>query len=174
MNYTRILLVSIMSLFIGLSFAQTTREADHAFEHEAYFHAIDLYKKVYTKIKDKAKKAEILFKIAECYREIENEPQAEVWFKKAIQAQYPDPICVLHLADALRCQEMYDEAEENYKKYQTLVPTDEHAANGIASCEEAKKWKASPTKHIVNNEVLLNTPQYDYAPSFASDDYSKL
>lgn len=154
--------------------AQHTKAADQAFEHEAYFDAIELYKKSYTKLKNNADKAEVLYKIAECYRELEDELQAEVWFKKAIQAQYPDPICVLHLADALHCQEKYDEAEINYKKYKSLRPDDPHAENGIQSCEQAKKWKAEPTEHIINNEVLLNTPQYDYAPSYVNDDYTKI
>jgi peptidoglycan-associated lipoprotein len=176
MKYINLLFVAFFTFVFTSVSAQNshTRSADQAYDHESFFDAIDLYKKAYPKLKNNADKAEVLYKIAECYREMEEEAQAEVWFNKAIQAKYPDPICILHLADALRCQENYEAAEENYKKYQTLKPGDEHAANGISSCEEAKKWKAAPTKHIIDNEVLLNSPQYDYAPSFASHDYSKL
>lgn len=174
MKYIKIVFLASLMLVCYTGFGQSMKEADHAFEHEAYKTAIDLYKKAYTKEKDKAKKAKMLFSIAECYREMEEEQQAEVWFKKALQAQYPDPISNLHLADALRCQEKYDEAEEYYKKYKSLRPDDDHADRGIQSCEEAKKWKAEPTKHVINNEVILNTPQYDYAPSYFSHDYTKL
>ena len=39
-----------------------------AFENEEYIKAADLYKKAYKKTKNKAIKAEIIFKQAECYR----------------------------------------------------------------------------------------------------------
>ena len=43
-------------------------KADLAFDNEEYFKAAELYKSAYKKTKNKAVKAEIIFKQAECYR----------------------------------------------------------------------------------------------------------
>ena len=43
-------------------------KANAAFNAGEYFEAIDLFKTAYNKIKDKSRKNEIVFKIAECYR----------------------------------------------------------------------------------------------------------
>jgi peptidoglycan-associated lipoprotein len=168
-----LLLCFLIAFSIGVS-AQTVKQANQAFDHEQYFHAIDLYKKAYAKEKSNAVKAEIIFKIAECYRHIEDEPQAEVWYRKSIQAQYPDPIAVFYLAEALRCIERYDEAIEEYQKYNKLRPGNKIADHGIECCNHAIEWKATPTKHIIHNEVMINTPFMDYAPAFASNDYSSI
>ena len=62
----------LTSFTIEFSQAQTKNrklvKADIAFENEEYIKAADLYKKAYKKTKNKAIKAEIIFKQAECYR----------------------------------------------------------------------------------------------------------
>ena len=67
-------------------------KADRAFELEEYFKAAELYKKAYQKTKNRAVKAEIIFKQAECYRPSGNTDRAESYYKRAIKAKYPDVI----------------------------------------------------------------------------------
>src|ERR1017187_7780554 len=61
----------IVLLIAGSALAQSsaTKSADVEYDKQNYFEAKDLYKKAYTKEKDKAIKTKILFKIAMCYRE---------------------------------------------------------------------------------------------------------
>ena len=172
---------SIVFIFIGLLcsttlFAQKnfTKDADLAFKSESYFSAIDLYKKAYTKEPSKSKKAEILFRIAECYRYIVDIKQAETWYKKAIKAKYPDPITYLHLANVLKSQEKYEEALEKYNSYLKEKPGDPVGKMGAESCKLAKEWIDNPTRHNVQNMVFLNSKQYDFSPTFADKKHKSI
>ena len=86
-------------------------KADNAFNLEQYVKAAELYKKAYQKEKNRAVKAEIIFKQAECYRMSVNNKRAESYYKRAIKAKYPDIIVYLRYADVLRMQEDYAEAQ---------------------------------------------------------------
>ena len=86
-------------------------KADNAFNLEQYVKAAELYKKVYKKTKNRALKAEIIYKQAECYRMSGNIKRAESYFKRAIKAKYPDVVVYLRYADMLRMQEDYEEAK---------------------------------------------------------------
>ena len=60
-------------------------KADLAFDNEQYFVAAELYKKAYKKTKNRALKAEIIFKQAECYRKSLNYKRASSYYKRAIK-----------------------------------------------------------------------------------------
>ena len=96
----------LTSFTIEFAQAQTKNrklvKADIAFENEEYIKAADLYKKAYKKTKNKAIKAEIIFKQAECYRKSLNYKRAASFYKRAIRAKYPDVIVYLHYADILK------------------------------------------------------------------------
>lgn len=163
-------------LFAGAGFAQKdfTEEADIAFKSETYFSAKELYKKAYTKENKRDEKTRILFRIGECYRLIQDPKQAEGWYKKAIAAGYKGSDAVLFLADALRYQGRYDEALVEYQKYMAMEPSDPRGSNGAQSCELAAGWEKNPSRYVVNNEVLLNTKQYDFSPTFADKKFESL
>ncbi|MFN4235356.1 MAG: OmpA family protein [Bacteroidia bacterium] len=150
------------------------KDADMAFAGENYFTAIELYKKAYAKEKSKAKKAEILFKIGECYRYTLDHKQAETWYKKAIKAKYADPIATLYIADALKLQGRYEEAIVEYNNYKNLVPGDKRGEDGVKSCEMAKEWVKEPTRYEVAPETQLNSKQFDFSPTYADKKYNTL
>jgi peptidoglycan-associated lipoprotein len=177
MKLFKLISATAVALFIiGAVNAQKnfTKDADAAFTGEAYFKAIDLYKKAYQSEKSKSKKAEILFRIGECYRLTIDPKQAEIWYDKAIAAKYPDALAILYKADAIKAQGRYDEALTLYKEYNTQQPDDPRGTSGIKSCEMAQKWKDTPTRYEVQNEVLLNSKNYDFSPAFADKKYESL
>ena len=133
-----ILLFSILSLD-GYAQKKSRKmvKADNAFALEEYAKAADLYKKAYQKTKNRAVKAEIIFKQAECYRLSGNIKRAESYYKRAIKAKYPDVIVYLRYADVLRMQEDYEEAVIQYQKYMQLNPTDVNGEMGLRSCDFA-------------------------------------
>jgi peptidoglycan-associated lipoprotein len=152
-----------------------TSNADKAFEKELYAQAVKLYEKAYTKSKNnKPLKAEISFKIAMCYKYMNNTKKAESWFRKAIQTKYPDNIVRLYFADMLKVNGKYDEAITMYKEYKDLVPSDKLAKTGIESCELSKKWLQNPTRYKVENIRKFNSKQSDFAPSFADAKYNSI
>src|SRR5271157_911708 len=95
----------ILLLIPSLLFAQkkhSVEKADAAFNSAKYSDATELYKDAYTHLDDKKNKkamkvkeikslkAEILLKIGECYRMMNDCKQEEQWYQKAIKANCPD------------------------------------------------------------------------------------
>jgi peptidoglycan-associated lipoprotein len=174
MNLKFILLSSLVFLQFSIVSAQRDRatRARAAFDAGEYAQAIDLYKSAYNTMNDREAKAEAIFKIAECYRRINNPVQAELWYTKAIARDYNDPLVYLYLADARRMNGKYEEARADYVKYKEMAPEDPRGANGLLSCDFAIQWINNPTPYQVENMRFFNSRQHDFAPAFANEEYS--
>ena len=150
-------------------------EADHKlYQEEKYFEAIQMYKKAYEKEKGRNVKSEIIYKIAESYRLSGQSEQAEVWYEKAILAQYDEPKAHLYLADVKMNRGKYDEALVEYQKYVAKQPSDPRGKLGIESAEKAQQWNDNPKNFIVEPVVLLNSEYREYSPAFADKRNSEL
>tara|TARA_B100001142_G_scaffold238937_1_gene237678 strand:- start:6402 stop:8405 length:2004 start_codon:yes stop_codon:yes gene_type:complete len=150
------------------------KKADFAFSLEEYSKAAELYKKAYKKTKNRAVKAEIIFKQAECYRMSGNIKRAESYYKRAIKAKYPNIIVYLRYADVLRMQGDYEDAVNQYTKYIQLNPVDVRGEMGLKSCNFALKWKDVPTRYKVELMPVVNSRFSDYSPAFGNGEYSEL
>lgn len=148
-----------------------TLKARETYAAGEYTIAVDLFKDAYNKTNDKEVKKEIIFLIAECYRLTNAPEKSELRYKQAISKGYSNPVVYLHYADALRMNEEFDEAEEQYRAYMELVPDDPRGQFGIESCQKAKEWFSNPTAYLVENMKFFNSRQSDFSPFFASDDY---
>src|ERR1035437_6171799 len=167
--YKRIGLFFFALLFCANAFAQKNfyKEAEKKFNSFEYYAAIDLYKAAYKKA-NKKMKPECLWKTAECYRLINDMKQAEIYYQKAIKAKCEQSVlATLYLADAMKMQEKYPEAMNEYEKYSKAVPSDKRGTNGVKGCEQAQRWKDNPTRYKVENMVQLNTKDLDYCPMYA-------
>ncbi len=80
MNF-RLLLTAAFLFAASLTFAQRgpTYQADLAFDKGDYYDAAALYKKAFTKEKNKVKRAEVIYKVAESYRLTNDYKNQEVW-----------------------------------------------------------------------------------------------
>jgi peptidoglycan-associated lipoprotein len=165
MKSALLIILTIFTLQINAQ-NKLTKDADIAFLGEKYTLAIDLYKKAFAKEKNKVRKAEILYKIGESYRNILDSKQALNWYQKALKANHPEPKIHLYIAEALKFQGNYEEAIVKYQEYQALSPENQEAAEGIAACETAKKWQEEPMKFEVDVAPLINSKQYDFSPTF--------
>lgn len=143
-----------------------TAEADTSYAHGFYYNAIEQYKKAYTVEKKAAEKARLIFMIGESYRQLGDPLQMEAWYGKANKAQYGDPITYYYIGEALKEQGRYADAIVQYNKYKEKKPGDSRADASISACEVAQAWVDEPTRYRVEPEVLLNSAQYDYSPSF--------
>ncbi len=147
-------------------------EAESKFNAAEYYDAIELYKKAYNSIINKMGKAEILYKIATCFR-LTNEPlKAELWYNKSIGKGIKDPMAIYYLAEMQKQNMKYAEAKESFKKFNEVSPNDPRGTDGIRSCELALKWMDNPNGYIVENMKFFNSKQDDYSPAYASADYS--
>ena len=157
-------------------FAQRDKsaKAEAAFNAGEYFVALDLYKAAYNTI-EKDRKAEILYKIAHCYR-LTNEPvKAELWYSKAIasftKSGTSEPMAYYYLAEAKKMNMKYEEAKDDYKKYKELSADEARANDGIKSCDLAQKWIDNPSGYQVENMKFYNSKENDFSPAYASGDY---
>ncbi len=162
--------------FVAPVIAQNKKERDSkanmAFNAGEYYNAIGLYKNAYNKIKDKNKKSEIVFRVAECYRIVRETRSAELWYKKAIGANFQDPLIFLRYGEMLLTVENYDLASEQFKRYKELIPDDPRGENGIKSCIAAAEWIDKPTGYVVEEMRYFNSKEKDFSPSYAEGDFS--
>ena len=117
-------------------------EADAKFMNEAYFTAIDLYKRAETKEKNPAVKARLNFQIAECYRFMIEPEQSETYYTRAIMLKHniDYPEVYLLIADVIKEQgNRYKEAAEFYSKYLKVNPDSKQAKENLTKL----KWKIS-------------------------------
>lgn len=173
-------LIVCLSIICGLgsqAFAQKnfSKEADLAFLNESYFSAIEAYKKADVKAKP-AEKARINFQIGECYRMMVEPAQAETFYAKSIKLKYANanPEVLFRMADVLKQQGNYKDAQSYYEQFLAKKPGVAEAEAGLESCKKAQIWMAEPTKHIVQNEIQLNTESYDYAPAWGDKKHNVL
>ena len=151
-------------------------QADLNFKNEAYFDAIDLYKKGEVKEKDIEEKGRINFQIAECYRLDVEADQAETYYKRAFKLKYQKnhPKLYILLADVLVEEGEYESAAENVKKYLEIFPNDKHANTLLKSCEHYADGVRNKTKHLIQNERQINSEHYDYSPAWADINHNTI
>jgi peptidoglycan-associated lipoprotein len=167
-----LLLFVLITIENAWSQSKRLERADAAYQTGEYFLAIDLYKDAYNAVSDKDIRTEIVFKTGECYRKINDSRQAEVWYKKAINRNYSNPLVYLYYANALQMNEKFDDAIIEYQRYSELRPEDSRGRNGLISCQLAKEWMANPTAYQISEMQFFNSRQSDFSPAYAKEDYS--
>ncbi len=133
-----------------------------------YNKAIQQYKKARKKEKDRNKRIEYYYNIAECYRAIGMYEYAAQNYKIAVRLKHPNVEVLLYYADMLRITQKYEEATETYRTYLDSVPGDTRALDGIEAMRKTQEWVANPTRHIINPIKEINSRYSDFAPVFVA------
>ncbi len=173
----RFILISIIILFQIVLFSQNKflDKANEAYNLYKYSKAIELFKKGYSKLgKDREAKAQVMFKIAMCYKKQNDVRRARAWFKRAIRYDYKDPKALLHYADVLKMLGDYEEALIEYNNYKEKNPTDTLVNKDIESCLLAKKWIENPTRYEVEPMRRISARESDFCPDYADSKYRTL
>ncbi len=158
-------------IVIGLascSAGKLGRDALLSHEIGEYYQAIEKYRKASRKEKDRIKRREYAFSIAECYRHIGDYEMAALYYKNAIRRGYADPMALFYHAEMLRAAQEYEESIENYRMFLDTVPGDERALAGLEAIQKTQEWVANPTRHIINPIKEINSRQSDYSPVFVA------
>ena len=152
------------------------RKAEQAEALGEYFEAAKHYKKAYSKTstKERDKRGERAFKMAECYRRINYASRAVGAYKNAVRYKYPEDIALLRLADMQRMSGDYKGAAKNYQLYLEQNPGDETALNGVKACEDAVLWKKNPNRYIVKKFEFFNSRRAEYSPMYAGEDVEQI
>ncbi|RYD79514.1 MAG: hypothetical protein EOP53_09540, partial [Sphingobacteriales bacterium] len=139
--------------------------AEKAFSQEQYSVAINNYKGAYSSIRDKAKRAEVAFKIGEAMRLNRDFLKAESWYQKAITGGYKDPKVYYELGEVLKMNEKYDEAVVQFETYVKEMPSDPRGNEQITVIKEYLNSQKEPCiRFQVENFKLANTSSNDFAP----------
>ncbi|MCD8285318.1 MAG: tetratricopeptide repeat protein, partial [Prevotellaceae bacterium] len=163
-------------LLCGCGSDNNVKKGDKFFAIGEYYDAAAEYKKAYshTKIKDKPKRGERAWKMAECYRRINFSAKALGAYQNAIRYLYPDSSAVLHLAQMQQRQGDYKSAAKTYQAFLDSVPGDPLATSGLQGCIQAQIWKSRPTNYTVKKEPLFNSRRTDFSPVLFGDDWDQL
>ncbi|MGL5959893.1 MAG: OmpA family protein [Bacteroidales bacterium] len=152
--------------------SQQLARANKSLKQEAYTRAAERYQKVLPKLK-RAQQPDVYFRIAESFRLVGNNRQAETMYERALQRNNnPTPEMLLGLAKAQQANEKYAEASKTYDRYLELVPLDTSAQQLSEACSQLRDTSVKATRYIISPMRLFNSNKDEFAATFADDDYS--
>lgn len=167
MKQVKLAVFVIIIIFLsGCGSARHGRDALLSQDIGEYYKAIEKYRKARKKEKNRQKRIEYAYQLAECYRAIGRYDYAAQNYKFAIRLGYDDTEALLHYADMLRITQKYEEAYETYRTYLDSVPGDQRALDGVEAMQKTQEWVANPTRHIINPIKEINSRESDFAPVF--------
>ena len=159
-------------------------KAELAYASENFSEATKLCAQAYAKLGRKGatkgaakrKKADMAYKTADSYRQMEHYKEANEWLNKSIILDYQEvnPEVYLQNGNMLQMMADYEEAIKNYDLFLDLVPGDERGLFGKKSCEMHKEYIANKTRHKIVNQTAINKKQFDMAPMHGDRKKSKL
>lgn len=152
------------------------KKGEQSYAIGEYFMAAEHYKKSYsrTPAKERAKRGERAFKLAECYRRINYTQKAMAAYQNAVRYNYPDSMALFYLAQMQLKAGNYKTAAQNFTLFLEKNPDNELARMGLMSCELAPEWKANPNLYKVKKEALFNSRRSDYSPVLAGEESEQL
>ena len=152
------------------------KKGDQFYAIGEYFDAAAEYKKAYsrTQPKDKDKRGQRAWKMAQCYRRINYTAKAIGAYQNAVRYGYPDSMALLYLGQLQQKNGDYKSAIKSYTAFLEKVPGDTLALNGLKGCELAPKWKNTFSLYSVKKEPILTSRRSDFCPALLGDESDML
>jgi len=168
------LLAFIIMIFSTSAFTQKKEMeiANSEFDALQYNAAAEIYKKALSKCKegDDPLKQEATFKLAECYRLMNDPDKAEPLYGWLINSSYcsSNPVIYLLYATVLETSGNASGSREYYAKYLKTDPDNQQAKKGILSCDWVIANGNKKAQVNVSNVRALNSEDDDFSPAFFS------
>lgn len=142
------------------NFKSLMDKANKQYELKAFNLAVRHYEDALQK---RPEDAEAQFKLADCYRHLNQMEAAAQWFGRAVRQRKTDPLTPLYYGHVLKALGRYGEAFEQYKEYSKRDPVaGEHYA---ASCNYARAMLLGDSDYEVLNEAI-NTNAAEFGATF--------
>jgi outer membrane protein OmpA-like peptidoglycan-associated protein len=166
-NKTLVLSVLVLIFNLSLLYGQTTsveeaeiKKATGEFHEFKYSAAIKRLTKIITADTANLNAKEML---AFSYKMTNNYPEALRWYEQLSKQRLLKPEWALNYAEQLAINQQYEKSESWYRKYLTLIPTDQRAKNFATTKQSSFEkstgfWKVGYTN--------LNTLGSEYSPVF--------
>ncbi len=147
------LLLSFASCGVNAGLAKGNKR----FELGEYNAAANSYRRVYARVKNRAQKAQVAYRMGFCYQKTGVPMRAMQAYNNAIRQNYPNDTVYILYANVLRQNGRFSEAITYYERYLDLHPNSYIARDGIASCEQVSAWKALPQKYDVRATTFVTS-----------------
>ena len=169
-------LLAIILLLHSCRAENYVKKGDAFYAIGEYYDAAAEYKKAYsrTAIKDKDKRGQRAWKMAECYRRINYSAKAMGAYQNAIRYKYPDSMAIFYLAQMQQKQGDYKNALKNYELFLDTVPGHKLATNGKEGCIQAPIWKEKGSRYSIKKEPTLNSRRADFSPALLGPEADQL
>ena len=170
-NYIILSLLAIV-LTMACSSEKGIKKGDQYAAIMEYNEAANEYKKAYRKIpaKERDKRAEVAWKLGECYRKSNSSVFAVGAYQNAVRYGYSDSTALLHLAGAQLEKGDYKAAQKNFESFLEKNPEHRMAHIGLQSAKQSAEWKNNPGRYIVKKAKELNGQRSDFCPAFVGED----
>ena len=171
LNYISALVLLVLSM-VSCSSEKAIRKGDRYVAVLEYHEAAKEYKKAYGKIpsSERNKRAEVAWKLGECYRRSNNPARAAGAYQNAVRYGYPDSTALLHLASAQLENGDYKTSQKSYMAFLEKAPDNRMAQIGLQSAIQSADWKKNPNRYIVKKSKELNGQRSDYCPMYVGED----
>ena len=172
---TILILVTSFCFLTGYGQVSSITMGNKFYEKKQYVPATNYYSKALTNSDlDKKTRNEITFKIADCYRLVNNPKKARPYYQKLLKAKYSDekPEVLLQYAAILNTLGVYSEAITVFNQYLKKFPGDKAALSGKASSELGISDKSIHRKWVVKNIKELNSSFDDFSTIYADNKLS--
>lgn len=172
---TYIIFIVVFLLSCG-SADKSIKKGDMAYGLGEYNAAATHYKKAYSRLspKERTKRGEVAYKMAECYRQFGFSSRALGSYKNAERYKFTDTLTYFYEGEMMRLMGDYKGAEKAYSLFLEKYPDHEAAKKGLASCASAPDLKKKGSAYTVSIERVFNASRSDYAPAYMGTDAEQI
>ena len=136
------------------------KKANRLYDNLAFAEAVPEYQKV---LKSDSTNSDAIFRIAHCYRLINNMQEAEKWYGKAVQLKEARPSHFIYYTEALMSNGKYSDAEYWIMKYREVAGADSRTDKIVESLHNIG-WLIQDSLNFVINKLSINSENADCAP----------
>lgn len=171
-----ILIFCLLLLLASCTAERYMKRGEQFYAIGEYYDAAAEYKKAYarTPVKEKTKRGQRAWKMAQCYRRINYTAKAIGAYQNALRYGYPDSMAYLYLGQLQQKNADYKGATKSYRAFLDFRPADTLALNGLKGCELAPVWKSQQSLYSIKKEPILTSRRSDFSPALLGDDSDQL
>ncbi len=136
------------------------KKANRFYDNLAFAEAAPEYEKA---LKSDSTNSDAIFRIAHCYRLINNMKEAEKWYAKAVQLKQARPSHIIYYTEALMSNGKYSDAEYWIMKYREVAGADSRTDKIVESLQNIG-WLIQDSLNFVINKLSINSENADCAP----------
>ncbi|MBE0646239.1 MAG: OmpA family protein [Bacteroidales bacterium] len=154
----------IISFILLLSFAQAFSQIRQAEKEMAVYNFTEAVLLLQTTLEkgNPEEETKIVSLLADCYRMLNDWPQAKTCYRRAISLGETLPENYYYLGQAYRVSGDYEEAQRLFLQCEAVAPGRFPSNHFAAACDSAIRWKQQKPGFDVQNMALLNSPQSEF------------